>query len=56
MKQNKFLILCSYQGHDSTQKPWDFRSKKHEELKFTKVIDYKEGVNHQKGACSVYKK
>ena len=36
--------------------PWAFRSKKHEELKFTKVIDYKEGVNHQKRAWSVYKK
>ena len=56
MKRNRFLILCSYQRHDSTQMPWDFWSKKQEELKFTKVIDYKEGVNHQKGVWSVYKK
>ena len=37
------------------QVPWDFRLKK-QEFKFMKVIGYKEGINHQKGARYVHKK
>ena len=36
------------------QVPWDFRLKK-KEFKFMKVINYKEGINHQKEENNVHK-